>query len=74
MLKLSVCVYLNILLKTVILNYSTTWLLAPTLSKNCTITRLYYVIQAYSVPAVRFAAFVLLMHYKLFTVYFVNYT
>jgi len=27
------------------------------------------VIQAYPVPAVRFASFVLLMHYKLFTVY-----
>jgi len=37
-LKLRVCVFLNILLKTVILNYSTTWLLTPTLSKNYTIT------------------------------------
>ena len=36
-LKLSVCVFLNILLKTVILNYSTIWLLTPTLSK-----KLYY--------------------------------
>ena len=32
--KLSVCVFLNILLKTVILNYSTIWLLTPTLSKK----------------------------------------
>jgi len=39
-LKLSVCVFLNtgLLLKTVILNYSTIWLLTPTLSKNFTIT------------------------------------
>ena len=37
MLKFSVCVFLNILLKTVILNYSTIWLLTPTLSK-----KLYY--------------------------------
>ena len=29
-MKLSVCVFLNILLKTVILNYSTIWLLTPT--------------------------------------------
>jgi len=36
-LKLSICVFLNILLKTVILNYSTIWLLTPTLSK-----KLYY--------------------------------
>ena len=36
-LKLSVCVFLNILLKTVILHYSTIWLLTPTLSK-----KLYY--------------------------------
>jgi len=36
-LKLSVCVFLNIVLKTVILNYSTIWLLTPTLSK-----KLYY--------------------------------
>jgi len=42
-LKLSVCVFLNILLKTVILNYLTIWLLTPTLSKNYTITCLYYV-------------------------------
>ena len=33
-LKLSVCIFLNILLKTVILNYSTIWLLTPTLSKK----------------------------------------
>jgi len=37
MLKFSVCVFLNILFKTVILNYSTIWLLTPTLSK-----KLYY--------------------------------
>ena len=42
-LKLSVCVFLNIQLQTVILNYSTIWLLTPTLSKNYTITCLYYV-------------------------------
>ena len=33
-LKLSVFVFWNILLKTVILNYSTIWLLTPTLSKT----------------------------------------
>jgi len=33
-LKLSVCVFFNILLKTVILNHSTIWLLTPTLSKK----------------------------------------
>jgi len=31
------------ILKTVILNYSTIWLLTPTLSKNYTVTCLYYV-------------------------------
>jgi len=36
-LKLSVCVFLNMVLKTVIVNYSTIWLLTPTLSK-----KLYY--------------------------------
>jgi len=36
-LKLSVCVFLNILRKTVILNYSTIWLLTPTLTN-----KLYY--------------------------------
>jgi len=30
--------------------------------------------RAFPVAAVRFAAFVLVMHYKLFTVYFVDYT
>ena len=42
-LKHSVCVFLNIPLITVILNYSTIWLLTPTLSKKYSITRLYYV-------------------------------
>ena len=36
-MELSDCVFLNILLKTVILNYSTIWLLTPTLSE-----KLYY--------------------------------
>ena len=36
-MKLSICIFLNILLKTVILNYSTIWLLTPMLSK-----KLYY--------------------------------
>jgi len=47
-LKHSVCIFLNILLKTVILNYLTIWLLTPTLSKkNYTITCLYYVYYIY---------------------------